>query len=193
MITRALTGPALQDALHDVARLRIEVFRAWPYLYDGDLEYEARYLASFAASPQAIVVGAFDGDNLVGASTAAPLSDHADDFASAFDATDFDLNTVFYCAESVLLPKYRGQGLGHAFFDVREAHAKSCGFDHSVFCSVLRPSDHPARPGDYRPLDAFWTSRGYQPLDGVIAHFRWKDLGQTEETSKPLQFWHRAL
>ena len=119
MITRALTGDALRAALPDVARLRIEVFRAWPYLYDGDLDYEARYLESYAASDRAIVVGAYDGDTLIGASTGAPLSDHAEDFAAAFEATEFDLSTVFYCAESVLLSDYRGHGLGHAFFSAK--------------------------------------------------------------------------
>jgi hypothetical protein len=37
---RALTGADLAPALADVARLRIAVFRDWPYLYDGDLAYE---------------------------------------------------------------------------------------------------------------------------------------------------------
>ena len=37
---RRLTGEALGAALDDVARLRIEVFRAFPYLYDGDAEYD---------------------------------------------------------------------------------------------------------------------------------------------------------
>ena len=193
MITRALTGDALRAALPDVARLRIEVFRAWPYLYDGDLDYEARYLESYAASDRAIVVGAYDGDTLIGASTGAPLSDHAEDFAAAFEATEFDLSTVFYCAESVLLSDYRGHGLGHAFFDAREAHARAHGFAHCVFCGVVRPEDHPARPADYRPLDAFWHARGYAPLEGVVATFNWKDLGERQETPKPLQFWHRPL
>ncbi|NBO21620.1 MAG: GNAT family N-acetyltransferase, partial [Rhodobacteraceae bacterium] len=44
---RALTGPAVAEVLDDVARLRIAVFRDWPYLYDGDLNYERRYLDSY--------------------------------------------------------------------------------------------------------------------------------------------------
>lgn len=190
---RPLTGPALAAALPDVARLRITVFRDWPYLYDGDLAYEEAYLRPFAESPQAILVGALDGARLVGASTGAPLADHAEDFAAAFDGSGIDLDDVFYCAESVLLPEYRGQGAGHAFFDVREEHARRLGFTYCAFCSVMRPVDHPARPDDYRPLDAFWRLRGYAPLDGVAASFHWKDIGEAEESGKPLQFWMRAL
>ncbi len=190
---RTLTGAALEAALDDVARLRIQVFRAWPYLYDGDLDYERKYLQSYRDSDRAIMVGAFDGDRLIGASTGAPLTDHADDFAAAFDGTGLDLGDIFYCAESVLLPDYRGQGVGHKFFDLREAHARSHGFSKCAFCGVQRPADHPMRPETYRPLDAFWHARGYAPLPGVIAQFSWKDIGEKGETQKPLQFWIRDL
>ncbi|UWQ74438.1 GNAT family N-acetyltransferase [Leisingera sp. M658] len=189
----ATTGVALEAALDDVAHLRIKVFRAWPYLYDGDLAYEREYLQNYRDSPRAVVVGAFDGETLVGASTGAPLSDHADDFAAAFEGTGIDLNGVFYCAESVLLPECRGSGVGHGFFDARESHARKHGFSKTAFCSVQRPADHPLRPADYAPLDPFWRKRGYAPLEGAIAHFFWKDVDQPGETSKPLQFWIRDL
>jgi GNAT superfamily N-acetyltransferase len=190
---RVLTGGALEAALDDVARLRIAVFRAFPYLYDGNLDYERTYLATYADSEAAVLVGAFDGPRLVGAATGTPMEDHAEDFARALADWDVPMEKVFYCAESVLLPDYRGQGVGHAFFDAREAHARALGRTHAAFCAVIRPADHPARPADYRPLDPFWRKRGYAPLPGAVARFRWKDLGEAEQTAKPLQFWTRAL
>ena len=216
MRVAALTGSALESALDDVARLRITVFAEWPYLYDGDLAYETRYLQTYRDAPGAILVGAFDGETLVGASTGTPLTAHADDFATAFHGTGMDLSQIFYCAESVLLPAYRGQGIGHRFFDLREEHARKLGYAKSTFCAVQRPADHPARPPDYRPLDPFWRARGYTPLEGVVAQFHWRDLGGGEdwkeredvggdentnesentneaETPKPLQFWIRDL
>ena len=193
MRVEVLTGAALEAALDDVARLRITVFRAFPYLYDGDFAYEQRYLQSYRDSAQAVLVGAFDGGRLVGAATGTPMEDHASDFADAFAQTGFDLNSIFYCAESVLLPDYRGRGIGNRFFDLREAHARALGRNHVAFCGVIRPSGHPDRPADYAPLDPFWRKRGYEPLPGVIARFRWKDIGEAEETEKPLQFWMRAL
>ena len=188
-----LTGAALVAALDEVARLRIEVFRDWPYLYDGDLSYEQRYMTTYRDSASAIVVGAFDDDRLVGASTGTPLTEHEDDFAHPFAGSGIDLEEVFYCAESVLLPEYRGQGAGHGFFDHREAHARALGFKKSAFCGVQRPADHPMRPNDYAPLDPFWRKRGYAPLPGVVAEFSWKDLGDAGETQKPLQFWIKDL
>ena len=191
--TRGLWGAELEAALDDVARLRIEVFRAFPYLYDGDLDYERAYLQSYRDSAGAVLVGAFDGARLIGAATGTPLADHAEDFAAAFEGAGVDLGEVFYCAESVLLPEYRGQGIGHAFFDLREAHAKGLGFSKCAFCGVVRPEDHRLRPVDYAPLDPFWRKRGYEPLSGVVARFSWKDVDQDCAMEKPLQFWMREI
>ena len=188
-----LVGAAAAPVLDDLAALRIAVFRDWPYLYDGDLAYEREYLSAYRDNPHAIVVAAFDGARLVGAATGTPMTDHAEDFAAAFDGSGYDLAELFYCAESVLLPAYRGQGAGHRFFDLREAHARALGARFAAFCSVERSADHPARPAGYRPLDPFWRKRGYAPLPGVVAEFGWKDLGDARETRKPLQFWIRAL
>lgn len=190
--TRVLTGDSLAAALDDVARLRIIVFRDWPYLYDGDLEYEREYLRAYQA-PDAVLVAAFDGSRIVGAATGTPMQDHAEDFAKAFAGRTERLSDIFYCAESVLLSEYRGHGIGHAFFDAREAHARSLGARYSAFCSVIRPANHPQRPAEYRPLDAFWQKRGYAPLPGLVSTFTWKDLGDDQQSDKNLQCWMKEL
>jgi GNAT superfamily N-acetyltransferase len=190
---RALRGAALEAALDHVAALRIAVFRDWPYLYDGTLDYERAYLATYRDNPGALLVGAFDGDRLVGASTSTLMEDHAAEFAAPFAARGMTLETILYGAESVLLPEYRGMGLGHKFIDLREDHARAMRRSHVAFCSVQRPADHPAKPANARTNDAFWRGRGYEPLPGVVAAFAWKDLGDAAETVKPLQFWMRQL
>lgn len=190
---RALRGAALEAALGHVAALRIAVFRDWPYLYDGTLDYERAYLATYRDNPGALLVGAFDGDRLVGASTSTLMEDHAAEFAAPFAARGMALETILYGAESVLLPEYRGIGLGHRFIDLREDHARAMGRSHVAFCSVQRPADHPAKPANARTNDAFWRGRGYEPLPRVVAAFAWKDLGDAAETVKPLQFWMRQL
>ncbi|MFN4159854.1 MAG: GNAT family N-acetyltransferase [Gemmobacter sp.] len=189
---RVLTGAALDAALDDVATLRMAVFRDWPYLYEGTLDYERSYLDHYRRSAGAVLVGAFDGARLVGASTGTPMEDHPE-FAAALSSANIPPFDIFYCAESVLLPEYRGQGLGHRFFDAREDHARRLGRSHAAFCAVIRPADHPALPADYRPLDDFWRKRGYAPLPGAIARFSWTDLGDACDSEKPLQVWLRAL
>ena len=55
---RSVTGADLKAVMPELARLRIIVFRDWPYLYDGTLDYEEEYLAKFAAAPGAVSVRA---------------------------------------------------------------------------------------------------------------------------------------
>lgn len=189
-----LAGPDLARALPDLARLRITVFREWPYLYDGTLDYEETYIQRFAEAQGAMIVAALDGARVVGAATAAPLTSHTPAFAPLFTAAGYDPARIFYFGESVLLPTYRGRGLGHAFFDARERHAGASGaFTETAFCGVVRPDDHPARPADYRPLDGFWTKRGYRKVPGLVGSYTWRDLGASEATAKPMQFWVRPL
>ena len=189
-----LTGKDMAPALGALARLRIAVFRDWPYLYDGTLAYEEKYLAKLAAAPGAVIVAAYDGDTIVGCATGTPMAEVERQFAAPFEARGLDIGHIFYCGESVLLPAYRGRGLGHAFFDHREAQARALGgFTHVAFCAVVRPPDHPLRPQDYVPLDAFWTKRGYAKVDGLTSSFAWKDIDQTDETKKLMQFWMKAL
>lgn len=190
---RPLAGAELRAALGDLAQLRIKVFADFPYLYVGGAEYEESYLAEFTASPDAVLVAAFDGKRIVGAATASPLVDQDDYIRAPFARHGIDPASVFYFGESVLLPEYRGQGIGHAFFDQREAVARAWGADHASFCAVIRPSDHPARPAGYAPLDAFWTRRGYAPVPGLTGEFTWQEHGESGESPKPMQYWMRAL
>jgi GNAT superfamily N-acetyltransferase len=190
---RALSRAELASRIDEIAALRIAVFRDWPYLYDGNMAYERGYLRPYVDSPRAVVAGALDGNRLVGAATGTPMTDHADDFAAAFSGTGLDLGDIFYCAESVLLSDFRGKGLGHRFFDIREGKAREFGYRIVAFCGVIRPTDHPLRPPGARSLEPFWRSRGYAPLPGAVAQFAWRDLGETGETRKPLQVWTKAL
>lgn len=193
MQVRRLARAEMEAAFDDLARLRIEVFRDFPYLYDGDFDYERRYLATYMASPASVVIGALDEGRLVGAATAAPLADHFSAFAGPFLATGLDPARFFYFGESVLRAPWRGQGVGVRFFEEREKAAAEAGFSRCVFSAVVRPADHPARPAGYQPLDGFWSRRGYARIPGLAAGFSWRDLGDAEETVKPMEFWSKRL
>lgn len=193
VVIEPITGSAIEPYLSALAELRIRVFREFPYLYAGTLEYEHRYLATYAASSDSLVVIARDGDHIVGAATAMPLVQHSDDVAPPLIAAGFTAAAVCYFGESVLDRPYRGQGIGHAFFDMREAHARAGGFRTAAFCVVERAVDHPRRPADYVALDAFWIKRGYMKRPGVRVEFAWQDLDDSSETPHPMVFWTKDL
>lgn len=189
-----LTGERLEALLPDLARLRITVFRAFPYLYDGSLDYEERYLQTYVRTPDSVIVGAFDGDRVVGASTGLPLAVETASLTETFAAHGFDVAKVFYFGESVLLSDYRSHGIGVAFFREREAHARTLDrFEWAAFCGVVRPPDHPRRPADFVPLDAFWRKRGFAPVPGMVGSLTWRDLDEAAESAKPMQFWVKEL
>ncbi|SEO74347.1 GNAT family N-acetyltransferase [Aquisalimonas asiatica] len=189
-----LYGTGLGQRLDDIARLRMTVFREWPYLYEGDHEYERRFLQIYVDSQRSFALSVLDGDAVVGVTTAMPLADEEPEIRQPFVDAGLDVGRVFYFAESVLLPAYRGKGLYRQFFREREAHAGSFGaYDHVAFCAVQRPDDHPMKPAGHQPLDPVWRHFGYEPRPELVAYFPWPDIGEREETEKPLQFWLKAL
>lgn len=194
MQIRLLQGAAIASHIEDLARLRITVFREFPYLYDGSLAYEAEYLATYSAAPDSLCVLVLDGARVVGASTALPLADETEEFRRPFLAAGWDCARLFYFGESLLLPEYRHRGLGVRFFVEREAHARRLGhFDWCAFCAVERPFDHPRRPAGYRPLNEFWARRGFRHHPELRTEYRWQDLDESAESAKPMSFWLKEL
>lgn len=184
-----LSGNVIQPFLRQAAGLRIEVFREFPYLYDGSEAYEQEYLEAYAKSDRSVFVLALDQGNVVGVSTGLPLEDADEAFRKPFLEAGIDLSEVFYFGESVLKKSHRGQGIGHRFFDEREAHAQELGFKLTAFCAVKRDPDHPSQPVDYRSNDSFWIKRGYQKSTDLKATLEWQQIDQPEEVSNTLTFW----
>ena len=193
MIVRPLTGQDLDQALPALTALRIEVFRAFPYLYSGTEEYEQTYLRTFSQARDAFIVAADDAGEIVGCATGSAIDAHHGEFATPLAAAGYDLASTFYFGESVLKTDYRGRGLGHAFFDARESHAKACGYARACFCAVERPIDHPRRPAGYNPLDGFWGKRGYRKLPAVTTQFAWPTEPGGPGVIHPMRYWMREF
>ncbi len=187
-------GQEIQSVFDELAALRMAVFREYPYLYEGSVAYEKEYLKTYAQAARSCLFAVYSKEKMVGATTCLPLQDETAEISKPLVQAGFDINTLFYFGESILLPPFRGMGLGHRFFDEREAHARSFGsYTKACFFSVARPADHPARPAAYRPNNAFWTRRGYTELPALQASLSWPDLGATASTPKRLICWMKDL
>ncbi len=190
---KTLSGREAQGYLQQLARLRIAVFREFPYLYDGDRAYEEEYLHTFFQAPDSVLVVALDGDVVVGASTGLPLEHETPNIQQPFLEQGADVTRIFYFSESVLLLPYRGQGAGVRFFEERERWARRLErFDTLAFCAVVRPEDHPRRPADHVPLDAFWRRRGFDRTQ-LYCYISWRDLDEAGESPKALRFWTKGV
>ncbi|NBB29848.1 GNAT family N-acetyltransferase [Cellulophaga sp. BC115SP] len=186
-------GKEIESAFVDLAKLRIEVFHDYPYLYEGTLDYELEYLKTYANSEKGFLFAVYDQGKMVGATTAIPLVDETEEVQIPFIEQGFSLDNIFYFGESILLKSHRGIGLGHRFFDERETFAQGNGFQIATFCSVDRGENHPLKPSEYRPNDVFWTKRGYTPQPHLVCEMSWLDIGETQSTRKPLRFWLKNL
>lgn len=193
MEVKVYHGNEIEKIIPDLARLRITVFHDFPYLYEGDYEYEKNYLKVYLQSPKSTIVAVYDQDRMIGAASAIPLSDEAEYVIAPFLNEKMNVEQIYYFGESVLLKEYRGRGLGNVFFDEREKAAAKFQYQITCFCAVQRSVDHPLKPESYRPLDEFWMKRGYQKNSKLVSEFSWKDIGDTFETKKPMIYWTKTL
>ncbi len=187
-------GTETSSLLEELAELRITVFRDFPYLYEGSLEYEKAYLSTYCKSEKSMIFAVYDDAKMVGATTCIPLMDESYEVIEPILNSGYKVEDIFYFGESILLKPYRGLGLGHRFFDEREKHGATFGqFKYTCFCAVQRPDDHPMRPVDYRPNDKFWLQRGYAPVKDLIGEFEWLDVGETKSSHKPMMYWMKTI
>ena len=191
---KRVTGADIAACVDDLARLRIEVFREFPYLYDGDEAYERKYLQTYVRSPRSLAVLVYDGATLIGASTGLPMADETPEFQRPFVEHGYDIGTIFYCGESVLRRDYRGRGIYKHLFEAREHHAASLpGITLCTFCGVQRPADHPRRPADHVPLNAVWQRFGYAERPELQTQYVWKDIDENTPSAKTMRFWTKPI
>lgn len=188
-----LKGQEIVPYIPDLARLRIEVFIDFPYLYAGDLAYETKYLQTYVSCPESIMVLVFDGDQVVGASTAIPLEFETMAIKKPFRDQGIAITDIFYLGESVLYPIFRGRNLYRRFFEEREAAAREYGAKITAFGAVERPADDLRQPETYTPLDNVWKHFGYKKHPELRFYLDWKDIDKQRETAKPLIFWLKTL
>jgi len=69
------TGNGILNHISNVANFRLKYFRDFPYLYQGDLDYEIKYLDGYAQDSMAALVQVTnEKGELKAVSTALPLS-----------------------------------------------------------------------------------------------------------------------
>lgn len=186
-----IKGSEIIQHLEALAKLRIEIFKEYPYCYDGDMEYERKYLSRYAECNESIMVLAKINDQIIGASTAIPLVDETDAFKEPYLSED--IRKIFYLGESVILPEHRGKHFYQHFFRLREEAALVYGCKKTVFCAVEREAGDFDKPEGYRPLDLVWSHFKYKKNTARITQYAWKDVNSSHETLKKMVFWEKSL
>jgi hypothetical protein len=181
--------------LTELAGLRIEVFREYPYLYQGDMNYEKKYLERYFSAINSFVFSAYDGNELIGATTAILLSEEDEMIKKPFKDSAYNtLDQIVYFGESIVRKTYRGNGLGKIFFEKREEFAQSLpNVKWTSFCAVVRPENDPRKSSEYHSPENLWHRMGYRKIDNLSTEMHWQEIGHPKPTAKKMQFWLKAL
>jgi GNAT superfamily N-acetyltransferase len=190
---RLLVGPAVGPCLEALASLRINIFREYPYLYDGRREDELNYLRHYMEVPDAFVISVDDAGSMVGAATGIPLCHENQDLIDPLAGTSYPIAETFYVGELLFYPAYRNRGLGMGLISMVEKQVRSLGnFRYLTCATVVRPEDHQLRPKEYVPIDRFLDRIGFRTLPGVTTRFSWKEIDGISY-DHPMQFWLKEL
>ena len=180
----------IKKHINFIAELRISAFKDFPYLYDGTIEYEEKYLKRYCESKNSVAILVQDNNKIVGVITGCPLKDEDIEFQSAFTNQGMNINDFFYIGECILTAEYQGRGLFRQLLSKLHKHAKNNSIaKRMVGCVVMRDQNHPRRPANYVPIESKLKRNGFRIMPDVIAHYYWKDIDQINETSHPMQFW----
>jgi GNAT superfamily N-acetyltransferase len=191
---RSFTGSGLKPYLHSVAKLRMDVFREYPYFEEPDLDRETQTLRKIFSHRESIGVVIFDNTTIVGASIGYPLALEEPFLQKPFKERRMEIDSYFTFGDSVLLKAYRGRGIGHHFFDAREAHvAHHKKYKHICFCFPEHFETDPKAPKDFIPLSDFWRKRGYTQHPEMKGTLSWKTIGEAQPSEKQMVYWIKEV
>lgn len=186
-----LKGNEIKDHIDELGRFRIQIFKEFPYLYEGNLEYERKYLSRYPESSESILILMRDTRGLIGACTGIPLQDEDTEFVRPFQT--INLEEIFYIGEVMVRADSRGKGIGTRLLSKMLDLITGSRFKKACFYTVDRGINHPLRPNHYKSSERLWERFGFVKDPEKLVQFRWKDLGDSTETEKPMNVWIKKL
>ncbi|MBP1932225.1 GNAT family N-acetyltransferase [Ammoniphilus resinae] len=198
MITfERLIGKEIEPYVEQFAWFRLNDFKEFPYLYDGNLEHERENFQKYMDEEQSLLIVAKDGEKVIAVSTGIPFDSPfmGKESADLFLQNGLNPKDFYYFAETIILPEYRGQAIGRDLYKMKEDFAREMGYKEVCFIAVEREEDHPLRPDTYKSPKNFWGHLGYEKLD-ISVSFEYPTIqasGKTEMASNLMFFWKKKI
>lgn len=184
---------AILPYIKDMTTLCNTVYAEYPYRYDGNDDDYDYYLANYAKTPKSFMCVAFDDDKAIGIATCIPLIDYRSHYIKPFVDQGYPLAAIAYHGELILLPEYRGQGIGKALYLSVENWARNNQFPYIAFAQIDESKIPVAPPADYVPVDGFWDKLGFTKHPELQFNAFYKCVGEDEETYHPMYYWLKKL
>lgn len=194
-----LIGPEAKKYVTDIANIRIQVFKEFPYLYAGTLEYEQEYSDYFSKDERAILIAAMQDERIIGFITGMPLSLEnplTKDVAQKLLAKGLtDISHYYYLGEAIVLAEYRKPLLIYNLFKKFKEETKNFTYQKIGILTVIRDKNHPLRPAGYRSIESILKYFKFHPTD-IIIDFEWPTFqasGEIENAANPMLFWEHEV
>lgn len=185
-------GPDARPLLKDMARLRIETFCEFPYLYKGSLEYETEYLSAYFNCDAARVDMLYDGGRIGGMAAHIPLGDAWPDVRKGFADCGLDPSVCYYYGEMILEPAYRLKKISNITQRRVEERARSLGLQWVTAITVRRAPEYPDRPEGYVSFDHAMRRWGYEHIPNARITISWPTMPHGDEEAHPILFWRKS-
>lgn len=199
IVYKSYISTQLQPHLSDVAEFRVKHFRNYPYLYDGNLDYEKNYLAGLANDKKSLLIKAYDSNNhLIAVSTSVPLVTGSDILKSAtesFATAGYDPGSIYYYGEIIIEPQYRGFGISAIIYKMQDDYAKLNKFKFIALATVIRSDNDLRKPANHQPSDPIWNRFGFTKTN-IIFDYDWPTIQSdflTENESHKMVYWLKKI
>ncbi|MES2344650.1 MAG: GNAT family N-acetyltransferase [Chlamydiota bacterium] len=182
-----LEGTEVIPYLKQLAELRISFYRDYPYLYEGSLIEEEKYLSLYADSKNSLFVIAKEGEKMVGAITGLPLLESQEENRIVFKHKQSIAEHIFHIGEFVLLPEYRNADIQKRLYRQFEKFVMELTeYDGISLCEIERPSYDSF-------VESLWKDNGFIKQPGLSSYYRWKEVDALEDTDHLMIYWIKNL
>lgn len=191
-------GKDAAEYIDYVSQLRIDIFKEYPYLYEGELEYEKQYMHGYTTDKKSMIAVAKVNGELAGVSTGIPLisdSEIVADAKNVFAKQNVEVGDYYYYGEVIVLPKFRGHGITTKLYSEQNQLIQEWGFKHVCILTVVREENHSLKPKDYKSPDGMWKHLGFFRNDLTI-DYHWPTIHpdkSVKDVNNTLEFWTKNL
>lgn len=194
MTIQLVKGKELLANIAELAKLRLKIFREYPYLYEGDSASEESYLSLFASSSDAFFIVAKGESQLVGAISGIPLDFAQKEIRDAFCQSTIESGGYYALCDILVLKEHRNRKIGSILYKEFENQLlKMKRYTKLVLWQIVRAQDDPRRPNDYFSLDDFWRKKGFIKHPELVCYIPWKEVSDEKAISHRFEFWVKEM
>lgn len=176
-----------------IVKLMDAVYMEYPNLYDGAGDGYDYNLDVFRKARDTHFCLIFDGPKIVGFIGSMCMEDAVTSYMKHLTAKNIPLQSKYYIGETVILPEYRGKGLGKKLHEAAETHARHLDYSEFWLCTLDESRVTTPAPAKYSSGEKFWRNRGFTRHPELIFNTRYKAVGESAETAHGMIFYSKRL